>query len=304
MLAAYFVLLHYTFVREHRSAILCGGTAGLAYLSHPLSLVFVLPSLVKSIGHARAPAFGALGAFVLTIVPWQLWSTLWAHPSRMITYPLGYTMRNPDNLGDEISAAFQQFRDEGWGHTIHVRWETVLDTVSPFDPVRNYLTLPGRHLSASEAWFTVHDRTIGGIVLFALVPTVIVGFVAWQRRFKYEWVWMLAAPLVVAVIFWGIDPQGLGAALLQPTAALLVVLAAVGLSAVAYPLRVTFAVLSIAEAASVVWFGLFTRNDSASTANVLLAIALWALPAVFLLAVVVRRAPSRRRATEISLASR
>ena len=241
---------------------------------------------------------------ILTVLPWQLWSALWGHVSRMLTYPLGYTMRNPDNLGDEISTAFRQFRDNGLGHAIHVRWDTVLDTVSPFDPARNYLTLPGRQLAASEAWFTVHDRTIGGIVLFVLVPMVVVGFVVWQRRARYEWVWMLAAPLVLAVIFWGIDPQGLGAALLQPTGALLVVLAAGGLCAVAYPLRVAVVVLAVAEAASVVWWSLFVRSDNASTANVVLAVALWALPAVFLLVVVVRGAQPRVAATEVTVVSR
>jgi hypothetical protein len=149
--------------------------------------------------------------------------------------------------------------------------------------------LPDRHLWASEAWFTVHDRTIGGIVLFVLVPAVIVGLVLWQRSARFEWVWMLAAPLVLAVLFWGIDPQGLGAALLQPTGALLVVLAAGGLCAFVAPLRITVALLAIAEAASVVWWGLFARIGGASTVDVVVAVALWALPALFLAVVVIGR---------------
>jgi hypothetical protein len=207
----------------------------------------------------------------------------------MLTYPLGYTMRNPDRLGHEVRTALRQFREAGLSHAIDVRWDTVVDTLWPLNPARNFLTLPGRHLTGPEAWFTVHDRTLGGVVLFALVPAVVLGFMAWFRVNHHEWIWMLAAPLALAIAFWGIDPQGLGAALLQPTAAVLVALAAGGLLRCPRPLRVVLALLSIAEAASVVWWGLFARSSDASLVDVSIAVALWAIPALTVAVLVLDR---------------
>jgi hypothetical protein len=238
-----------------------------------------------------------LGAFVLTILPWQIWSALWAHPSRMLTYPLGYTIRHPDRLGDEVDKAFRLFREAGLGHAISVRWDSIVATVWPFDPARNFVTLPDVHLSSAEAWFTVHDRTIGGMVLFALIPALVIGFVVWHRRATYEWVWALVAPLVLAVGFWGIEPQGLGAALLQPTAAVLVALAAGGLVTGPYALSVVVGLVGILEAASVVWLGLFARSASSTGLDVAIAVAIWSVPAIALAIVLLSAPRSRARET-------
>jgi len=289
MLAAGLVLLHYTYVRERRHPVLIGATAALAYLAHPLAAIFVVPSLVVASvrNPRRAPA--TVGVIVATVLPWQVWTTLYAHTSRMITYPLGYTMRDPNDLGGELRTAWRQFRNLGIGHALTVRVEDIVDTVWPFGMSRNFLSLPGRSLTGAEAWFTVHDRTLGGMALFVLLPVVLLGFVRWHRQARWEWAWMFVAPLVLAVLFWGIDPQGLGAAMLQPTGGLLVVVAAGGLFAVPRPFAVVAVVLAGVESASVLWWGLFAARQGASGIAIGAAVAFYALPLLLALVVIARR---------------
>jgi hypothetical protein len=294
MLAAFFVLLHYVCVRERRSGVLVGATAALAYLAHPLSALFVIPSLVVSCRRGVRSIAASLGTIVVLLAPWQIWTLAYAHPSRMLTYPLGYTMQDPDQLGDELRVAWHQFTDAGIGHALRVRWDVLESTFWPFDPARNYLTLPGRHLSLAESWFTVHDRTIGGMALFVLVPLCGYGIVVWQRRARWEWSWMLVAPLVVAVLFWGIDPQGLGAAMLQPTAAMLAVVAALGVARLGrWP---GFAVVALAtvEAASSVWWGALSVRPGVGAVGVVVAIAIWSVAPALLVVTVVRGRPAAR----------
>jgi hypothetical protein len=302
MLAAAFVLLHYTYVRERRAPLLIGVTAGLAYLSHPLAGIFVLPSLLVECLRGRRHALRTLGALVATVLPWQLWTALYAHTSRMLTYPLGYTMRDPSDLGGEIRTAWHQFT---FGHALQVRVDDVVNTLWPFDLRRNFLSLPGRSLTGSEAWFTAHDRTLGGMALFVLLPIFVVGLVAWRRRARWEPVWMLAAPLGLAVLFWGLDAQGLGAAMLQPTGALLVVVAAGGLMTVKRSFAFVCIALAAIEAASVVWWGLFAARDGASAADIVVAAVLYALPLIgALVAVGARRADTPPTAKPPLAASR
>ena len=295
LLAAAFVLLHYTYVRERRSPVLVGVTAGLAYLAHPLAALFVLPSLLVACCQGRRRAVGTLGVAVATILPWQIWTALAAHTSRMLTYPLGYTMRDPADLGGELRVAWDQFR---LGHALRVRLQDVIDTVWPFDLRRNLLSLPGRSMSGSEAWFTAHDRTLGGMMLFVLVPVFVIGVIAWWRMRRGELLWMLVAPLALAVLFWGIDPQGLGSGLLQPAGALLVVIVAGGLLVVRRAIGVTCVVLAGLEAASVVWWGLFAARDGAGGGGIAVAAALYALPVLGAVVTVGRWGPRRGGAAD------
>jgi hypothetical protein len=94
------------------------------------------------------------------------------------------------------------------------------------------------------------------------------------------------------VLFWGIDPPSLGASVLHPTGALLMVLAAGGLLRFRRSLGVAAVVFAVVEAASVVWWGLFTAQRGASGFAVAIAVLLWVLPAVG--AVLVVGAKSRR----------
>jgi hypothetical protein len=288
MLAAYFVLLHYVLVRERSLPFVAGVFAGLAYLAHPLAGLFVLPSLVVLVVRQVRGRALALGGLVVTILPWQAWTAVWAHPSRMLTYPFGYVMRNPNAVGHEVGRAWHQFRTQGIGHAIDVRYKTLVDTFSPFNTARNFLTLPHgcSCISTAEAWFTIHDRTVPGIVLFVMIPFAISGLVCWWRIARAEIAWMLVAPFAVAVLFWGIDPQGLGAALLQPTAAVLVAVTAAGLAATRRPLAFAGAVFAIIESATVIWGSLFAPLNAANPSTIALAVLIWALPCGLLIAVI------------------
>ncbi len=294
MLAAFFVLLNYAFVRERRHPLLIGGTAGLAYLAHPLAAIFVIPSLLVALLRAPRRGLAALGVLVATLLPWQLWTTAYAHPSRMLTYPLGYTMTNPNNLRHEFGNAWRSFTNLGLGHALHVRLDMIVDTIWPFDMRRNFLAAPTQFISGREAWFTVHDRTLGGMLLFALIPIAFFGLRAWYRSSRVEWIWMLVGPLALAVLFWGIDPQGLGAALLQPTAGVLIVVAAGGFVAAPRWLALVAAIVAAVEAGSVVWWGLFAERGGAGIAGIGVAAVLWAAPMVALIFVLIRRPPAMR----------
>jgi hypothetical protein len=285
-------------VRERRHPLLIGGTAGLAYLAHPLAALFVIPALVVALMRARRRALATVGVLVATILPWQLWTTAYAHPSRMLTYPLGYTMTDPNNLRAELGHAWRSFTSLGLGHALHVRLDTTVDTIWPFDMRRNFLAAPTRFISGREAWFTVHDRTLGGMLLFALIPVAFLGLRSWYRSSRVEWIWMLAAPLALAVLFWGIDPQGLGAALLQPTAGVLIVVAAGGIVAAPRWLALAVAIVAAVEAGSVVWWGLFAERSGAGIVGVGVAAILWAAPMVALFFVLARgHAPAPDHAT-------
>jgi hypothetical protein len=205
-------------------------------------------------------------------------------------------MRNPNDLDGEVSKAWSSFTNAGFGHALQVRLDDIVATVWPFDARRNFLSLPHRVLTGGEAWFTVHDRTLGGMVLFVLLPGVFLGFRAWHRRRSSEWVWMFAAPLALAVLFWGIAPQGLGAALLQPTGAVLIVVAAGGLATA--PRIPAFAVAGLAavEAGSVVWWGLFAERAGAAPVAIVISALLWGLPWVALVVLLVRRDSAREAA--------
>src|SRR5262245_50316293 len=127
------------------------------------------------------------------------------------------------------------------------------------------------------------------MALLTMLPFVALGAWWWWRRARAEVGWMLVAPLVVAVAFWGIAAQGLGAALLQPTGALLVVLAALALARTDRRIVALAGVLgAVLESATVVWWAWFHAAAGASSAAVAVAILLGALSALLLLRVTVR----------------
>ena len=279
-------MLHYTYVRDRRSPLLIGATAGLAYFAHPLAGLFVVPSLIVECVRGQRRALQTLGVLAATVLPWQLWTALYAHTSRMLTYPLGYTMRDPSNLKGELRIAWDQF---GLGHALHVRLDEVVDTLWPFDLRRNLLSLPG-----------ALDGRFGGVVHGARPDPRWDGAVRARAGLR-DRPHCVAPPGAVgahvdvvraatlAVLFWGIDPQGLGAALLQPTGALLVVVATGGLLAIKRPIALIWTALAVAEAASVVWWGLFSARDGASTPEIVVAATLCGLPAIGALMTVASR---------------
>ena len=290
MLAAYFVLSHWLLVRERRLPLLAGVFAGLAYLAHPLAGLFVLPTLVVSIIRNVRRGAAALAATAATVLPWQLWTTLDAHASRLLFYPLGYTIEHPRDLGHEFSIAWNRFIDAGIVHALRLRWDEILASVLPFNVARNFSTVPAGCdcISAASTWFTLHDRTVPGMVLYALCPFAVYGFVTWWRRAPWESVWMVAAPVGVALLFWGVASRGLGADLLQPLGAVLVVIAAGGLAGARRSWAVAGALLALVEAGTVLWWGLFARRDGIGVPNVALAVALAFVPCLLLVAACAR----------------
>jgi hypothetical protein len=294
MLAAYFVLLHWVLVRERRLPVLAGVLAGLAYLSHPLAGLFVVPSLVVLLVRDARRGLRALGGVLGVVLPWQVWTAAEAHPSRLLTYPLGYTMRHPNHFGTELSNAWNAFTAAGLGHALQVRWDEIYYSLVPIDVARNFATLPAGCdcISAAEAWFTIHDRTVPGTVLYALCPFVVYGLFQWHRRARWEPAWMLGGGVVPILLFWGVAGRGLGADVLQPLGAALVAVGGGGLVLVGRRRwRVAGSALLVIESASVVWWGLFAQRPAAASSDVVLAVALWLAPALLLLAVVWRGAP-------------
>ena len=284
MLAAYFVLLHWLLVRQRRLPLVAGLLAGLAYLAHPLAGLFVLPTLVVLLVRNVRRGLIALAATFGIVLPWQAWTAIEAHPSRLLLYPIGYTIQNPRRFDREVSIAWHRFTEAGLDHALRVRWDEIVWSLLPFNVAVDFATLPRdcNCISAATTWFTIHDRTVPGLVLFALCPFAVYGFVVWWRRAPWESVWMVLAPVAVALLFWGVAARGLGADLLQPLGAVLVAVAAGGLASSSRPWRVGGAVLASVEAGSVLWWGLFAASSQASAVGIAFAVLLWLIPCLVL----------------------
>jgi hypothetical protein len=284
MLAAYFVLVHWLLVRERRLPLVAGLFAGLAYLAHPLAGLFVLPTLVVLLVRNVQRGLIAVGATLCVVAPWQAWTSVDAHPSRLLFYPLGYTIQRPRALGHELSVAWQRFTDAGVAHALRVRWDEIVGSLLPLNAARNFATLPAgcECISAASTWFTIHDRTVPGMILYALCPFAIYGLIVWWRGAPWESVWMLVAPCVLALGFWGVAGRGLGADLLQPLGAALLAVAAGGLASASRPWRVAGVVLASIEAATVLWWGLFASAPGANGVAIAVAALFWLLPCLLL----------------------
>jgi hypothetical protein len=194
-------------------------------------------------------------------------------------------MHDPNRLGHEFSLAWKAFKDAGGlTHALRVRYDQIVGSFLPVNVVRNFATLPAGCdcITNAEIWFTIHDRTIPGMILYVMCPFALYGVYRWWRTATWEPLWMLAAPFVLALIFWGVAARGLGSDLLQPLGALLMVIAAGGLAAARRPLALAAVALAIGEAATVVWWGLFSRLAGASPAELAITFILWSLPCALL----------------------
>jgi hypothetical protein len=226
LLAGFFVVGFYFWSYIRRRPILAGIFAAAGVLSHPVGALFLPGMFVYMLLLRRWRQFGITAlAAAATAFPWVFWtSVIYHHTSRMITYPIGFTLANPTNPVPEIRADLQIFFHRSPLDILNDRWITIRNTFTTWPFPYDLVTSRSLRIAASTI-YEIFRTTFPGIFGAALA---IFGYASLKRVVTEPfWAATLGASSLVAFLFWGYQPPGAVAVdLFEPIAGLWICLAA------------------------------------------------------------------------------
>jgi 4-amino-4-deoxy-L-arabinose transferase-like glycosyltransferase len=248
-----------------RKPLLAGGFVGLAYLTHPVGVLW-LPAvalLLLTEAELRVRVWRTLGRFVAAAAalaaPWLFFTSQIMHAtSRWLTAPLGYLMTDPRHLGAQLALAWHAFLSNGPLFAIWTRIQSTAGSVFPLDLSATPAKLPagGFGPQVMVSWSAVHGFSVWGMVGLVLFPfTLIVVTRQWDvfRRFA---LWFVV-PALIAVELWNGEAYPFANQSMFPLVGLLAIPAAYGLQRARQQTRVTLLAVMAIELLTMVYGGLY-----------------------------------------------
>jgi hypothetical protein len=203
-LAAFFILLMWLllFEKGRKNALLAGAAVGLAYLSHDLALLYLVPAGLYLLYKRRWQdifAFGGVG--LLFMAPWVLTSSVvYSKPSTFIYYP--FSVDGIPQISQK-SEVFQKFLSAGPIAILGIKVQNLLYLLSPYQ----LFTSEGGQDVGRRLW-ALSLFSVPGATGLGLMLTSFLGFLRAWRKLE---IWLIAIfPIVLSTIVIG-WPKGLGA---------------------------------------------------------------------------------------------
>lgn len=274
LMMTYFLLFAFLWVASNRHYVAAGASLALAYLSHPVAALFVAGAFAYVVAQTRLSRetlrrWGALaGGALLLASPWAYWTTfVYRHPSRMMTYPIGYIITDPLKASEEVRHALTLFLKRPIGSILLDRFTVFADTVA----AASFLSKVSRAVSGATqgvrpAEVVKQLHKVGVMFYYGALPGML-GVSLWvfvcyglMARVKTKWPYVvsfLAVPFVCVLAFWGIWPRAVGMDVLQPMVPLLVPFGVYTLWLTGRKwLIAAVAVLAAFEYAAVIWLAI------------------------------------------------
>ena len=225
LLAGFFIVSFFYWLAVRRRPALAGAFGAGAVLSHPIGILWLPGMLAYALWRRQLSSFAISAAVIaLLLAPWFVWtSVIHHHPSRMLTYPIGYVITDPTRASTETAAAWHAFTQRPLLSILDDRWVTIRDTVFSWSFFENLWRAHSPH-EVRWAIFEMFRVSFAGI--FG-VPLLIWGFISWRRILTSGfWFAALGASTLCIVLFWGVWPRGITIEAFQPGTALWICLAA------------------------------------------------------------------------------
>ncbi len=302
LMMAYFLLVAFYFIAEHKLYTLSGASLAFAYLSHPLAALYLggafvyifLETFFKSQTFRRWASL--LGGFFFAASPWLYWTMfVYKHPSRMSTYPIGYIIKDPTNANEEIKYAWEMFRRRPVISILMDRFKIAYDTLMPPLDIIPRIGSAVRGIFQGGSWrdaleplhgpvVTLHYSALPGMLGLALWFFTYYGVFACLRRYYRYIISFLVVPFMCVLIFWGVWPRGVGMDVLQPMIPMIVPFGIYGVFLIAEKrlLVSVIVVFVVLEYMLVMWLGLgyfkisqLLANWEPTTIIIFLLVAIW-----------------------------
>ncbi|MDQ6835367.1 MAG: glycosyltransferase family 39 protein, partial [Actinomycetota bacterium] len=207
---AYFLLGAAACLIRRRPLALAGVFAGLAFLTHPVGVLWIpgLAVLALSDAELRARTRRTLGLFLgaaaVVAAPWELFTSLVMHAtSRWITAPLGVLLPDPRHLGTSLNMAWHGFLDNGVLFIFWARIESTAGSLYPLNLAATPSKAPphGYGPQIMVSWSAAHGFSVWGMAGLVLAPFAVLTAVKHWAVFR-RLALRLVAPAVIVVEIW------------------------------------------------------------------------------------------------------
>ncbi len=288
---AYFVLVALALAWRGRAAA-AGCFLALGYLAHPAG-IWWLPAVVAVLlatPERRArwrPLVARLAAAAfLVALPWQLFTALVVKASsRLVTWPFGYRLEDPTDVGGGVSKAWDVFTDRGPLYNLWIRIHSLAGSLYPVDLARTPGGRPGGGRfegSVGLLWTNAHGLSVWGMVGLVLFPATLVIVVRRWPRERGVVLWVVLPPLALVTLANGY-PYPFATQSMFPLVALLALGAGLLLTSAAPWVRAALIAAMALELGTMVWIALLAPFN-VSTASLVVLLAIGAAAQLALLA--------------------